>query len=79
MAFATELSEAEEADESYYDALHEDDYCIQDDMRDPTGFIKATYEDTMYYEQAMRAPEKQNFVDAAVKEVNDHILPIIGY
>jgi hypothetical protein len=35
MAFASELSEAEDVDEAYYDVLHEDDYRIQDDMRDP--------------------------------------------
>jgi hypothetical protein len=73
MAFASELSEAEEVDESYYDALHEDDYHIQDYMRDPVAFMSATDEDTMYYDQAMRAPDKKNFVEAIVKEVNDHI------
>jgi hypothetical protein len=35
MAFAPELSEAEDVDESYYVVLHEDDYRIQDDMRIP--------------------------------------------
>jgi hypothetical protein len=39
MAFASELSEAEDVDESYYDALHEDDYRIQDDMSDPVAFV----------------------------------------
>jgi hypothetical protein len=73
MAFASELSETEEVDESYYDALHEDDYHIQDDMRDPMSFMSATDEDTMYYDQAMRAPDKHNFVEAIFKEVNDHI------
>jgi hypothetical protein len=73
MAFTSELSEAEDVDESYYDVLHEDDYRIQDDMKDPVAFMSSTDEDTMYYDQAMRAPDKQNFIEAIVKEVNDHI------
>jgi hypothetical protein len=27
----------------------------------------------MYYDQAMRAPDKHNYVEAIVKELNDHI------
>jgi hypothetical protein len=73
MAFSSELSEAEDVNESYYDALHEDDYRIQDDMRDPVAFMSATDDDAMYYHQAMKAPYKKNFVEAIVKEVNDHI------
>jgi hypothetical protein len=60
MAFASELSGAEDVDESYYDVLHEDDYCIQDDMKDPVAFMSSTDEDTIYYDQAMRAPDKKN-------------------
>jgi hypothetical protein len=73
MAFSSELSEVEDVDKSYYDAMHEDDYGIQDDMRDTVAFMASTDEDTMYYHQAMRAPYKKNFVEAIVKEVNDHI------
>jgi hypothetical protein len=39
MDFSSELSETEDIDESYCDALHEDDYRIQDDMRDPMAFM----------------------------------------
>jgi hypothetical protein len=73
LAFAAEMSEAADIDEAYYDALHEDDYRIQDDMKDPVAFMSAKDEDTMYFDQAMKAPDKQNFVEAIVKEVNDHI------
>jgi hypothetical protein len=72
-AFTAELSEAEEADEAYYHALHEYQYRIQDDMRDPIAFMSATDEDTMHYHQAKRAPHKHNFLEAVVKEANDHI------
>jgi hypothetical protein len=34
MDLAEELSESEEADKAYYDALHEDNYRIQDEMKD---------------------------------------------
>jgi hypothetical protein len=73
IAFASEISEAEDVDESYYDVLHEDDYRIKDDMKDSVAFMSSNEEDTMYYDQAMRAPDKQNFIEAIVKEVNDHI------
>jgi hypothetical protein len=73
MAFSSELSEAEDVDETYYNALNGDDYRIQEDMRDPMAFVSATYEDTMYYHQAMKSPDKKNFLEAIVKEVNDHI------
>jgi hypothetical protein len=74
MAFAMELSQVEEAYEAYYDALHEDEYRIQDDMRGQVAFMSATDEDDVYYDQAMRGPDRQNFVEAVVKEVNDHII-----
>jgi hypothetical protein len=48
MAFTVELSEAEEADEAYNDALQEDNYRIQDDMRDPVACMLATDEDMPY-------------------------------
>jgi hypothetical protein len=73
MAFAAEMSEAADEDEAYYNVLHEDDYRIQDDMKDPVAFMSSTDEDTMYFDQAMKAPDKQKIVEAIVKEVNDHI------
>jgi hypothetical protein len=73
MDFAANADEEEDVDEAYYDALHKDDYRIQDEMKDPVAFMYETDEETMYYDQAMRAPDRQNFVEAVVKEVNDHI------
>jgi hypothetical protein len=73
MDFAAKLSKVANVDEAYYDVLHEDDYRIQEDMKDPLAFMSSTGEDTMYYAQAMKAPDKQNFIEAIVKEVNDHI------
>jgi hypothetical protein len=73
MAFAADFSETEEVDESYYNALHEYGYRIQDEMKDPVHFMYATDEETMYYYPAMRAPDWRNSMEAVVKEVNEHI------
>jgi hypothetical protein len=73
MAFASKRSEVADVDESYYDVLYEDDYRIQDDMKDPVAFMSSTDEDTMYYDQAMRAPDKKKLIEAIVKEVNNRI------
>jgi hypothetical protein len=58
---------------AYYDVLHEDDYSMQDKMCDPIAFKASSDPDTMYYHQAMTAPDRQHFLSAIVKEVNDHI------
>jgi hypothetical protein len=43
---------------AYYDAMHEDDYKMQDDMMDPIAFLAHTSDpDTMYYHQAMKQPD----------------------
>jgi hypothetical protein len=76
LAFAAERNyiQEEEAEERYYDAMHEDEYRIQDDMTDPIAFLAKADEDTMYFHQAMKAPDKEEFVKAIVKEMNDHIV-----
>jgi hypothetical protein len=76
LAFAAERNDIqeEEAEERYYDAMHEDEYRIQDDMMDPIAFLTKADEDTMYFHQAMKVPEKEELVKAIVKEMNDHIV-----
>jgi hypothetical protein len=59
--------------QTYYEAMHEDDYLLQDKLSDPVAFLTRTNRDTMYFDQAMREPDADEFVKAAVKEVNDHI------
>lgn len=63
----------DDSDEAYYDALHEDDYALQDAMDNPIAFLAQTDADTMYFDQAMQAPDRKEFIKAAIKEVNDHI------
>jgi len=42
-------------------------------MADPIRFKANSDPDTMYYHQAMRAPDKEQFLAVIVKEINDHI------
>ena len=58
---------------AYYEVLHEEDYQMQEDMSDPIAFLASTNADTMYFDQAMRQPDKDEFVKAIVQEVNAHI------
>ncbi len=60
-------------EEEYYYSLHQDDYAIQDQMLNPIAFKASGDPDTMYYHQAIREADKDDFLKAIVKEVNDHI------
>ena len=59
-------------DEEYYDALYREDYKIQDEMTNPISFSASSDPDTMYYHQAMKEPDRQEFIKAMAKEFNDH-------
>ena len=58
---------------AYYDVLHEEDFELQDRMNDPIAFKASSDPDTMYYHEAMSAPDRKEFLKAIIKEVNDHI------
>jgi hypothetical protein len=59
---------------SYYEVLHEDDYKLQDEMTDPIAFLSHHSDpDTMYFHEAMRQPDREDFIKAVIKEINDHI------
>ena len=62
-----------EANSAYYEAMHQDDYLLQDEMTNPIAFMAHSNKDTMYFHEAMQAPDKDEFAKAVVKEVNDHI------
>ena len=50
---------------TYYEALHEDDYLLQDQMSDPIAFLAAqTNSDTMYFDQAMQQEDREHFIQA---------------
>ena len=58
---------------AYYDVLHEEDFTLQDEMSDPIAFKASSDPDTMFYHEAISAPDRKQFMQAIVKEVNDHI------
>jgi hypothetical protein len=54
--------------------MHQEDYLLQDQMQNLIAFMASTNQDTMYFHQeAMKAPDRDQFKKALVKEVNDHI------
>ena len=42
-------------------------------MDDPIAFKASGDPDSMHYHQAMRAPDKGHFINAMIKEVEDHV------
>jgi hypothetical protein len=46
---------------------------LQNEMMNPIAFLSHANKDTMYFHEAMQAPDADEFIKAAVKEVNDHI------
>jgi hypothetical protein len=67
------LEQCDIAFQSYYEAMHEEEYLLQDEMLNPIAFLAGSNEDTIYFHQAMKAPDRNQFKKAIVKEVNDHI------
>lgn len=64
-------------DKAYYDdALHQDEYDIQLKMNDPLAFLASTQhqgdKDIMYYHQATREPDSEQFQATMLKEFKDH-------
>ena len=57
---------------TYYDALHQDNYLIQDELQDPIYFQDQLDKDTLYYNQVMKANDKKEFKRAMKKEFNAH-------
>ena len=52
---------------SYYDAFHQDDFIIQDELQDHITFQAQIDKDTLYYSQAMKASDKRDFQKAMEK------------
>ena len=57
-----------------YDALHQDDYKVQERMKDPIAFLAnmEKEKDTMYYHQAMKQEDKEQFQRAMENEFMEH-------
>ena len=58
---------------SYYDAIHQEDYKLHDDMSDHIAFASKDGIDVFHYGQAMMADDENSFVEAMVKEVEDYV------
>eukprot|EP00978_Attheya_sp_CCMP212_P031933 scaffold122559_cov58-Attheya_sp.AAC.3 len=55
-----------------HDETMERELQSQDDMADPIAFAASSDPDNMYLHEAMKAPEKKQFMKAMVKEVASH-------
>jgi hypothetical protein len=43
------LEQHDIAFQSYYEAMHEEEYLLQDEMLNPIAFLAGSNEDTMYF------------------------------
>ena len=57
---------------AYYEAMHREDYSLQDKMSDPIAFLAQSDGDTLNYGQAMKTDDKENFKQAMNQEFMDH-------
>ena len=48
------------------------DYEIQEELQDPLTFVATLNPDTMYYHEALRAPDQTQFLEVMKKEVSNH-------
>ena len=62
----------EQEEQQYYEAMHQYDYKIQDDMQDPLAYLASSDPDIMYFDQAMKQPNRKEFLNAAIIEINIH-------
>lgn len=51
----------------------EEEYKIQHEMNDPIAFAANSNPDDMYYHEAMKAPDRKQFVEAMDTEVQSHL------
>jgi acetyl-CoA acetyltransferase len=61
---------SEEEDGAYYYTMQEDEYMLQDGVQEHVVCMYASDN----YDQAMKAPDQNHFMEAVIKEVNDHII-----
>jgi hypothetical protein len=58
--------------QSWDDIWDIQDFEIQEQMDDPIAFAATTNPDTMYLHEALRAPDRNEFIEAMKKEVKAH-------
>lgn len=47
--------------------MHEDDYKTHNKIKDPLSYLSRLYLDTMYFDQAMKQPNRNELLNAAIK------------
>ena len=60
-------------DDSLSQYPQQEEWDIQQAMQDPIAFATNSDPDTMYMHQAMKQPDKKEFLQAMDKEINDHV------
>ncbi len=70
---ANEAIDDGELGESVADKEHTNYLSVQDRMRHPVAFLADMCEDIMYFAQAIKKPDRKQFVEAIVKEVNGQV------
>ena len=53
--------------------MHEEEYALHDDMEDVIAFKVVGDSDAMCHHQALRAPDRRQFVGVMIEEVKDHV------
>jgi hypothetical protein len=53
--------------------FHDEAYALQDEMDDPIAFAASNNPDILYLNEAMAAPDKEEFRKAMQKEVQSHV------
>ena len=54
------------------DALEDEEYRVQNMLANPLAYAASRDPDTMYVDQALKAPDKKEFLKAMQKEVEAH-------
>ena len=54
--------------------MHQEDYSIQNQMSNPISYAASTNKDTMYWHEAMKQPDAEEFKKAAITEFDDHCM-----
>ena len=61
-----------ESPPAYYEALHQEDFTLQDQLSDQIAFLTQTDGDTIHFGQTMKAHDRKNFKVAMQKEFTAH-------
>ena len=57
-------------EKKYYEDVHQDNYKIQYDTQEPLPYISSSGPDTIYFDQAVKHPDHNEFLNVAIRYVN---------